>query len=158
HGLTHAHPDRTLDLAFDREPIERLAAIVRDPDLVDGDDAGLLVDADFNDLGRIAVAHRAADRRPTIFLTAVGLWDRRIIAGRREGAGVFKRLGDDFIEGQPLVLRAGAVELAEAFDLARFGVELARRRRDQDRFEVLRRLDGGITDHEGNARRIGAVI
>ena len=46
HGLAQAHPDRALHLAFDREPVERLAAVMRDPDLVDGDDAGLLVDAD----------------------------------------------------------------------------------------------------------------
>ena len=45
HRLAHAHPDRALHLAFDGEPVERLAAIMRDPDLVDGDDAGLLVDA-----------------------------------------------------------------------------------------------------------------
>ena len=36
HRLAHAHPDRALHLAFDREPVERLAAVVRDPHLVDG--------------------------------------------------------------------------------------------------------------------------
>ena len=45
HGLAHAHPHRALHLAFDGEPVERLAAVVRDPHLVDGDHAGLLVDA-----------------------------------------------------------------------------------------------------------------
>src|SRR5262249_17332826 len=158
HGLAHAHPDRTLDLAFDGESVERLAAIMRDPDLVHGDDAGLLVDTHFDDLRRIAVTHGAADRRAAIFLAAVRLWNRRVVAGDGDGAGIFERFGDDFVEGQPLVLRAGAIEFAETFDLAWLGVELARGRRDQDRLEVPRRLDRGITDHESDARGIGAVI
>src|SRR6185503_8200972 len=61
HRLAHAHPDRALHLAFDGEAVERLAAVMRDPDLVDGDDAGLLVDRDFDHLRRVGVAHGAAD-------------------------------------------------------------------------------------------------
>ena len=38
HGLPHAHPDRALHLALDREPVERLAAVMGDPDLVHVDD------------------------------------------------------------------------------------------------------------------------
>ena len=88
HRLAHAHPDRALHLALDGEPVERLAAIVRDPDLVDGDDAGLLVDADFDHLRRIAVAHGAADGGAAIFLAAVRFRDGRIIAGDGDGAGI----------------------------------------------------------------------
>src|SRR6202030_2997315 len=128
------------------------------PDLVDGDDAGLLVDAHLDHLGRIAVAHGAADGRAAIFLAAVGFWNGRVIAGDGDGAGVFERLGDDLVEGEALVLRAGAIELAQAFDLARLGFELSRGGGDQHGFEILRGVDGGIADHEGDARRIGAVV
>ena len=71
HRLAHAHPHRALHLALDREPVERLAAVVRHPDLVDRDHAGLLVDAHLDDLRRVAVAHGAADRGAAIFLAAV---------------------------------------------------------------------------------------
>src|SRR5262249_26524942 len=61
HRLAHAHPYRSLHLALDREPIDRPAAVVRDPHLVDVDHAGFLVHADFDHLSGITVAHAAAD-------------------------------------------------------------------------------------------------
>src|SRR5262249_33546069 len=71
HGLAHAHPDRALYLAFDRQPVQRPAAVVRNPDFVPGNNAGLLIDADFTDLSRIPVAHSPATGRAPILLAAV---------------------------------------------------------------------------------------
>ena len=100
---------------------------MRDPDLVDGDDAGLLVDGDLDHLRRIAVAHGAADGRAAIFLAAVRFRDSGVVAGDGDGAGIFQRLHHDLLEGRALVLRAGAIDLAQALDIFRPGVELARR-------------------------------
>ena len=75
-----------------------LAAIVRNPDLVHGHDAGLLVDGDFDHLGRIAVAHRAANGGAAIFLAAVGCGDGRIVTGHSDRAGILQRFGDDLVE------------------------------------------------------------
>src|SRR5262245_25827280 len=158
HGLAHAHPHRALHLALDGEAVERLAAVVRDPHLVDGDHAGVLVDADFHHLRGVAVAHGAADGGAAIFLAAVRLRDGRVVAGHRDGAGVLERLGHHLVEGQALVLRARAIKLAQAFDLLGLGLELARGRRHQHALEILRRVDGGVADHEGHARGIGAVV
>ena len=119
HGLAHAHPHRALHLALDGEAVERLAAVVRDPHLVDRDHAGVLVDAHLDHLRGIAVAHGAADGGAAIFLAAVRFRDGRIVAGDGDGAGVLERLGHHLLEGQALVLRAGAIELAQALDLLR---------------------------------------
>ncbi len=43
----------------------------------------------------------------------------------------FERFGDDLLEGRALVLRAGAIELAQALDVLGPRLELARRGRDQ---------------------------
>src|SRR5947209_4542460 len=157
HRLPHAHPDRALHLAFHREPVERLAAIVGDPHLVDIDYAGLLIHADLDHLRGVAVAHRAADRGAAIFLAAVRLRNCRVVAGNRDGA-VPESLAHHLVESDPLVLHPGTVELAQTLDLFRLGLELARGRRHQDAFEILRRVDGRIAHHEGHARRIGAVV
>src|SRR5262249_35966583 len=121
HRLAQAHPDRALHLALDGEPVERLAAVVRDPHLLARDGAGLLIDAYFHYLRRIAVAHCAADRGAAIFPAAVRFRDSRIVAGHRDRAAVLERLGHDFIERQPPVLRAGAVDFAQALYFFRLG-------------------------------------
>src|SRR5262249_55909808 len=56
------------------------------------------------------------------------------------------------------VLRAGAIKLAQAFDLLGLGVELARGRGHQHTLEILRRVDRGVAHHEGHARGVGAVV
>ena len=122
------------------------------------DDAGLLVDRDLDHLRRIAVAHGAADGGAAILLAAVRVRDGGVVAGHRDGAGILERLGHDLLEGGALVLRAGAIELAQALDVLGPRFELARRRRDQHALEVLRRVDRRIADHEGHARGIGAVV
>src|SRR5438105_3168020 len=122
HGLAHAHPYRALHLALDRQAVERLAAVVRDPHLVDADHAGVLVDADFHHLRGIAVAHGAADGGAAIFFAAVRFRNRRVVAGHGYGAAVLERLGHDLVEGQPLVLGAGAIKLAETLDLLGLGL------------------------------------
>ena len=73
HRLTHAHPHRTLDLAFDRQAIERPAAIMGDPDVVDRNHAGLFVDSNLDHLrgGARAARRKQAESAPTIpFLSA----------------------------------------------------------------------------------------
>src|SRR6185437_301377 len=117
HRLAHAHPYRALHLALDGEPVERFAAIVRHPDLVNSDNAGLLVDGNFDDLRRIAVAHGAADRGAAIFLAALRLRNGGVVAGHGDGAGVFQSFSHHVVEGHSLVLRAGAIEFAQALDL-----------------------------------------
>jgi len=54
--LTHSHPDRSLDLALDRERVDRMAAIERGPDLVDSHRSGGIVHADFDHLGGVRTA------------------------------------------------------------------------------------------------------
>ena len=41
HRLAHAHPHRALHLSFHRETVERLAAVMRDPDVAHLHEAGL---------------------------------------------------------------------------------------------------------------------
>ena len=158
HRLAHAHPHRALHLAFDREPVERLAAVMRDPDLVDGDDAGLLVDAHLDHLRRIGIAHGAADGGAAIFLAAVRFRDGRVVAGDGDGAGILQRLGHHLVEGRALVLRAGAIDLAQAFDVLRPRLQLAGGGVDQHALEIARGIERGIADHESDARGIGAVV
>src|SRR5262249_13716846 len=119
HRLAHAHPDRALHLALDRQPVQSLAAVMRDPDLIDVDHARLLVDAYFDHLGRVTVAHGAANRGAAIFLATVRFRDGRVITGDGDGAGILQRLDDDFIEREALVLCAGTVEFAQALDFFR---------------------------------------
>ena len=57
-----------------------------------------------------------------------------------------------------LVLRAGAIELAQALDVLGLGLELARGGGDQHALEIVRGVDRRIADHEGDARGIGAVV
>src|SRR5262249_29689069 len=97
HRLSPAHPYPPPEPPFDGETIECLAAIMRHPDLVDTDDPGLLVHGHFDDLGRIAVPHGAANRRAAIFLAAVRLRDRGIVARHRYRARLAQRLCHDFI-------------------------------------------------------------
>src|SRR5215471_9686014 len=96
-----------------------------DPDLVDGDDAGLLVDAHLHNLRRIGIAHSAADGGAAIFLAAVRFRDGRIVAGDGDGAGVLQRFGHDLVERRALVLGARAINFAEALDVLGPRLELA---------------------------------
>src|SRR5690606_16316323 len=59
--LADAHVDAALDLPLDEHGVERLAAVVRRPDLVDAYAAGRLVDLDLDDVGGGAVGGRRAD-------------------------------------------------------------------------------------------------
>src|SRR6185369_13093836 len=61
HRLAHAHPDRALHLAFDGQRVDGTTAIMRNPDLLDPDVAGFLVDFDLDDLRAVAEARRRAD-------------------------------------------------------------------------------------------------
>ena len=54
--LAHAHPDRTLHLAFDRQRVDGAAAIVRYPDLDHLHRTGVFIHFDFDDLCRVRIA------------------------------------------------------------------------------------------------------
>src|ERR1035437_5390480 len=60
-GLGHAHPHRALHLTLDRERVDGAPAIMRDPDLLDANHAGVKVDLDLDDLRGIAECHGRAD-------------------------------------------------------------------------------------------------
>src|SRR6266545_2386053 len=60
--LSHAHPYAALHLPLDGERIDCIAAVVRDPDPLDGDGAGVLVDRHLDDLCRIREPRRRAAR------------------------------------------------------------------------------------------------
>src|SRR5262249_6523298 len=97
--------------------VRRLSALppaLPDPPLRAVAHPGVPVDADFHHLCGVAVAHGAADGGAAIFLAAVRLRQRRVVAGHRDGAGVLERLGHHLVEGQALVLRARAIKLAQA--------------------------------------------
>src|SRR5215471_2621394 len=113
HRLAHAHPNRTLDLAFDCQAVEGLAAIVCHPHFVDRYLTGLIVHGHFDDLSRVAVAHGAADGCPAVLLAAVGLRDGGVGPGYGDRAALFECLTHDLLEGEALVLSTGAIELTQ---------------------------------------------
>ena len=156
--LAHAHPDRALDLAFDRQPVQRLAAIVRDPDIVHRHFAGGLVDRHFHGLGGVGEAHRAADRGAAVFLAAPAFRDRVVDALGGDRAGIAQGLHHDLLERDAGVLAAGAVIFAQHLDVFRIGFQLARRGFDQDLAQIGRRFEGRVADIEGDAGRIGAIV
>jgi hypothetical protein len=78
-----------LDLALDQHRGQRLAAVVGHPDLLDGDDPGLLVDRDLGDVGREGVGGRGADGAAAV--VAAQLLGA-VAAGGGEGAEL--RLGE----------------------------------------------------------------
>ena len=100
--LPHAHPDRADDLAFHRDRIQRASAIVRGPDFVHRDFAGVFIDADFGNLRRIGIRRRRTNA--TAFVFASARFRRRSV---RTGAGerAVKIDGGDygFFEGHPLL-------------------------------------------------------
>src|SRR5262249_61605361 len=84
--------------------------------------------------------------------------DVRLVDSHGNRAAVFERLGDDLVEAEPLVLRAGPVKVAQALDLIGPSLELARGCLHEYALEILRRVDGGIADHEGDARGIRSIV
>ena len=122
--LAHAHPDRADDLSFDRDWIQRATAIVRCPDFVDGDFAGLFVHADFGNLGRVGISRRRSDACAFV-LAAAGILRRRVGTGSAERAVEVDGGDHGFLERQlifgafvfALLLQRTAQDLA--FDPAR---------------------------------------
>ena len=122
--LAHAHPDRADDLAFDRNRVQRAPAIVRRPDFVNGDFAGLFVDADFGHLRGIGIRGRRPDAGA--FVLAAASFERRSV-GTGAGQRAVEIDGSDhrFFEGHrvlrafvfALLLQRSAKDLA--FDAAR---------------------------------------
>ena len=158
-GLAHAHPDRALDLALDRQQIDGVAAIERDPNLVDAHLAGGVVDADLDHLRTIAEAHGGADGAAFV-LAALRFNRRGESAAHGDGAAVDQRGLGDFVEGQARLLAAAgdAEHFADRLDVLRLGFELAGGGLGEDDLELLRRVDRRVADHEGDARGIGAVV
>ena len=134
--LAHAHPHGSLDLTGDGQRVDRMAAVQRDPNLVNGDGAAELIDADLDHLRGVAESHGRADRSATL-LAALRL--RR--AGERALAGqrslVDQRCFGDLRERQRFLIPAGQMErAAETLDRVLRGVELAGGRRDQHLLQV----------------------
>ena len=129
-----------------------------DPDLLDRDLAGLGIDFDLADQRRVGERHGPADRGTAVFPPAPGVRDG--IEGTLDGerASAFERRHHRLFPGQALILGAGAIGLAQAFDVLGPDLELFRRRRDQHRLQVLGRIDRGVTDHVGHPRGIRAVV
>lgn len=148
HRLAHAHPHRTLHLAFDCQTVQGLTAIVCHPHFVDRHLTGLLVYGHLDDLSRVAVAHGAADGRSTVLLAAVGLRNGGVGAGYGDRAAIIECLHHDLLEGEALVLSAGSIELAQTLDVAWRCVQPACRGSHEQTLELIGRIDGGIAHDE----------
>src|SRR5271165_7413876 len=74
--LAHPHRDRALDLTLDGERVNREAAVVRNPYLLDLHRPSLDVDGDFDDLRGITEAHRRTDGATTMLPTLKLGWTR----------------------------------------------------------------------------------
>ena len=119
---------------------------------------GRLVDADLDHLRGVAEAHGRADRAAAVL---AALRVRRGGEGALDGdrALVDQRGRHHVGEGQAgLIAFADAEHLAGAFDILRPRLELARGGGDEHRLELLGGVDRRVADHEGDARRIGAVV
>src|SRR6516162_9992491 len=156
--LTHTHPHRALDLSLDRQWVDRMAAIKRGPYVIDSDCASWLVNRDFDDLRCVAEAHGRPNRSA---LVLAALCVRRAgecslhLNGAASDQGLFHHLGK---RKARLAAFTDPELLADAFDVVRSGVELASCGFDQNCSKLFRSIDGGIADHESNARRIGAIV
>ena len=113
-----------------------MPAIERRPNLVDRDRTGRLIDRHFDYLGRIAEAHGRADGAAAM-LAALRL--RRTGEGAVNGdrTALDQRRFHDFGEGKiRLPAAADLKDFADAFDVFRARLELARRRGDEQGFEA----------------------
>src|SRR3972149_4562792 len=156
--LTHSHPDRSLDLAFDREGIDGMAAVQCGPDLVDRYHASCIVDAYLHHLRGIAEAHGRTHRAAPVF-AALGLGRTGERTRHGDRAAIDKRLLHDFGEGKARLIAVPDPErFTFAFDVfgPRFG--LAGSRLDKDGLEFAGRVDRRVAYHKRDARRVGAVV
>ena len=130
--LGRAHVDAALDLPLDERRVQRLAAVVRGPQLHDLPHAGLGVDAHLGDVRREAVRRRRADGAAAVVGTELL---RAVAAGRGERAEL--RLG--FLHSH-CKLFGGVARLVEL------------------RAELATRLDGREADHVRHARAVRAEV
>ena len=149
-----AHVYGPFDLPFDERRIQRLAAVVRCPDLADLPDARLLVHLDFGDVRRERVRGRHADGAAAVVATELL---RSVSAGGRERRslgrlGELTRLG----ETHRTLRRGGGAELEPhvrgraAHLRGDGGAQLVG--------ELLARLARGQAHHESDAARVRAEI
>ena len=74
-------------------------------------------------------------------------------------AGIHQRFGGGIAEADGAVRIGGDVEgLAHAVHQFGGNLKATRGGLDQNFLELLRRVEAGIADHEGDARRIGTVV
>src|SRR5207302_3949991 len=81
--FAEAHVHAAFDLAFHEQWVDRTSDVVRDPDLVDANQAGARVGVDVDDARRVAVGGAWSDARAFVRSGDLG---RRVAARGREGA------------------------------------------------------------------------
>ena len=80
------------------------------------------------------------------------------IAFYRDRAGAFEGGHHDLVEGHAFILRSGAVNLTQAFDIFGVHIELLCGGGDEHALQVIGCLNRCIADHVGHPRRIGAIV
>ena len=125
-------------MALHEQRVDRASDVVRDPDLVDANQAGARVGVDVDDARRVAVGGAWSDAGA---LVGSGDLRRRVAARGRKGAE--PRLG------QHACLFEGDVIEPAAACFHRF---------DQERAHLARRFQRGVAGHEGDPGPIRAEV
>ena len=155
--LGEAHVGGPLHLPLDQHRVERTAAVVGDPDLLDRHESGLGVDLDFGDVRREGVGRRGADRGAAVAPVHV---PGRVV-GTRGAQGAELRLGQVERFAQR---HAGARvarhdrESAGQQHLAWFRAPRLGHRFLHHRLDPPGSVDAGVAEHERHPRRVGAQV
>ena len=154
--LAQAHVDRAFDLAARQHRIQRASYVVGDPDLRNVDPARRRIDVHLDHARGVRIRRRGAD---TSAFVAGGRARRRVGAGGPErselGLGQYDRL----LEGHAFVRVFGVEHAAVGKDEAILGnVQFLRRRLRQQVARAVRRLDRGVSHHQGDAARVAPQI
>ena len=136
--FAEAHVHAAFDLAFHEQRVDRASDVVRDPDLVDANQAGARVGVDVDDARRVAVGGAWSDAGA---LVGSGDLRRRVAARGRQGAEPRLSQHAGLFEGD-------VIEPAAAC-FYRF---------DQQRAHLACRFQGGVAGHEGDPGRVRAEV
>ena len=156
-GLGEAHVRRSLHLPLDEHRVERAAAVVRDPDLVDRHEPRLCIDFDFGDVRGEGVGRRRPDRGPAV--APVHVLRGVVRSGGAQSAVL--RLGQ--VEGLAQGHRRAGVaglqrETTSQQHLTRLRAPLLGHRLLHHRLDPPRGVDARVAEHEGDARRVGPEV
>ena len=154
--LAEPHVDGALDLALDEERVDGRAAVVGDPHVLDPDVARLPIDLDFHRARGVGVG----GRRPHAGALELGRPLGRGV-GARGGKRAVGGLGEPgrLVEGET-ARRVVAEEhpAVPRLELGRGDPELLGRRVEEKTPELLGRLLGRVSRHQGDARGVGAEV